>query len=149
MLGLYRNFIKHLKNPMTSILEKATASVKATAPIHPLEPLTAEEITFAVTTIKQEKSLGERVRFVSVALQEPLKDCILAYQPGDAIERQAFIVVMDNESAKTYEAVVSIDRRIVVSYQHIPDVQPGIALDEFFDCEALEQSVDRTAPLTI
>jgi primary-amine oxidase len=121
---------------MTSIVEKANAATKATDTIHPLEPLTAEEITIAVTTVKQAKSLGDRVRFMSVALQEPPKDCVLAYRPGDSIERQALLVVMDNESAKTYEAIVSISNHTVVSWQHIPDVQPGIALDEFFDCEA-------------
>ncbi len=47
---------------------------------------------------------GARVRFMSVALQEPPKDFVLAYQPGDAIDRQAFMVLMDNATAKTYEA---------------------------------------------
>jgi Cu2+-containing amine oxidase len=121
---------------MTSILEKANASVKTAATVHPLEPLTAEEITIAVTTVKQEKSLGDRVRFMSVALQEPPKDCVLAYRPGDEIDRQAFIVLMDNATAKTYEAIVSISDRVVVSWEHIADAQPGFVLDEFFECEA-------------
>lgn len=121
---------------MTSILEKADASAKTTAPLHPLTPLTAAEIAIAVTTVKQQKSLGERVRFMSVALQEPPKDCVLAYQQGDTIDRQAFMVLMDNATAKTYEAIVSIGDRAVVSWAHIADAQPGFVLDEFFECEA-------------
>jgi primary-amine oxidase len=121
---------------MTSILEKANASAKNVGISHPLEPLTAEEIKVAVATVKQAQSLSERVRFMSVALKEPPKDCVLAYRSGDPIERQAFMVLLDNETESTYEATVSITHQSVVSWKHIPDVQPGITLDEFFDCEA-------------
>ena len=51
---------------MTSTFERVNASAKITAPIHPLEPLTAEEVRQAVTTVRQERSLGDRVRFMSV-----------------------------------------------------------------------------------
>lgn len=125
---------------MTSTFERVDTPTKMTPAIHPLEPLTAEEIRVAVATVRQERSLGGRVRFMSVALQEPPKDCVLAYCSGDPIERQAFMVLLDNETAKTYEAIVSITDQSVVSWKYIPDVQPGFVLDEFFDCEAAVKS---------
>ncbi len=75
---------------MTYILEKASEQQKSTRIAHPLEPLTAEEIKVAVATVKQVRSLSNRVRFMSVALKEPPKDCVLAYSPGDSLDRQAF-----------------------------------------------------------
>lgn len=133
---------------MTSTFERVSASAKTTATIHPLEPLTAEEVRVAVATIKQDRSLSNRVRFMSVALQEPPKDCVLAYRPGDSIERQAFMVLLDNETAKTYEAIVSVTNQAVISWTHIPDVQPGFVLDEFFDCEtAVKANPDFQAAL--
>ena len=121
---------------MTFILEKANASAKTESISHPLEPLTAEEIKVAVATVKQAQSLSDRVRFMSVALQEPPKDLVQAFSFGDSIDRQAFIVLLDNKTAKTYEVIVSITQQSIVSWKYIPDVQPGFVLDEFFDCEA-------------
>jgi primary-amine oxidase len=37
---------------------------------------------------------------------------------------------------KTYEAVVSLSGSRVLSWEHVPGVQPAIVLDEFVDCEA-------------
>ena len=102
---------------------------------HPLEPLTAEEIAAAVAIVKAEKNLDEKVRFPTVVLKEPEKQTVLNFQPGDKIEREAFIILLNNADKATYEAVVSITAGIVTSWQHLPDVQPAIMLDEFIECE--------------
>ena len=111
----------------------AVASVRAT---HPLDPLTAQEITGAWEILRSQKTLGPRIRVVSIALQEPPKEAVLAHRPGDALERAAAVVLMDTAQAKTYEAVVSLTRKDVVAWRHVPGVQPSIVLDEFFECEA-------------
>ncbi|MEM9266079.1 MAG: primary-amine oxidase [Cyanobacteria bacterium P01_F01_bin.13] len=103
---------------------------------HPLEPLTPDEIAAAVAIIRQEKSLGSSFRFATVTLNEPAKAIVLGFQPGDAIEREAFVILLDNATAQTYEAVVSLSRGTVKSWEHIPGVQPSIMLDEFVECEA-------------
>jgi primary-amine oxidase len=121
---------------MTSTFERVGTPTKTTPTVHPLTPLTAEELQMAVAIARQSKLLSDRVRFMSVTLQEPPKDCVLAYQPGDSLDRQAFIVLLDNETGHTYEAIVSVTQQSILSWEHIPGVQPGIALDEFFDCEA-------------
>ncbi|MGB3135524.1 MAG: primary-amine oxidase [Nodosilinea sp.] len=102
---------------------------------HPLAPLSPEEIAAAVAILRQEKSLGDSARFVSVALSEPTKAAVLGFKPGDAIAREAFAVLLDNATAQTYEAIVSLSEGKVTSWQHIPDVQPSIMLDEFVECE--------------
>jgi primary-amine oxidase len=45
-------------------------------------------------------------------------------------------VLIDRDARRTYEAVVSLTRGRVSSWAHVPDVQPAIVLDEFFECEA-------------
>ena len=116
---------------MTAIYHRPVATI-----VHPLEPLTADEILEALAILKSNQTLSDRVRFISIALHEPPKSVVLGFEPGVTFERQAFIVVLDNVTGQTYEAIVSISARSITSWKHIPGVQPAIALDEFFDCEA-------------
>ncbi len=46
----------------------------ARAPMcHPLDPLTAPEIESAIAILRSQRSLGEKVRFESIVLNEPPK----------------------------------------------------------------------------
>ena len=110
---------------------------------HPLDPLTAEEIGKASAILKKERDLDPRTRFETVVLLEPEKDVVNSFQTGAAVPREAFLVVLDNDDAATYEAVVSLDRGRVVSWQHIPGVQPRVMFDEFMECEAAVQADSR------
>jgi primary-amine oxidase len=121
---------------MTSTHNRSTISAPLTHPLHPLEPLTADEIATAVAIVRSQKNVGATFRFPCVTLNEPPKAVILNFQPGDAIDRQAFLILLDNETGKTYEAIVSLTQNEVVSWTHIPDVQPNIMADELSECEA-------------
>ena len=103
---------------------------------HPLDPLTSEEINQASDILRAERQLGPRVRFETVVLREPEKKDVLSFRPGDPIRRQAFLVILDNDDGATYEAVVSLDKEQVISWKHVPGVQPRIMFDEFAECEA-------------
>jgi len=102
---------------------------------HPLEPLSVDEIAVAIDILRTERKLGERVRFVSVSLHEPSKAAVLEYPSAGPVDRQAFAILLDNAAGRTYEAVVSLDRRSVTAWDEIADVQPAIMLDEFLECE--------------
>lgn len=104
---------------------------------HPLEPLTADEIRTAVSILRKELNLGKSTRFVSVALKEPAKDVVLNFKAGDPINREAFMIILDNADGKTYETVVSITEAAVKTWEYIPGVQPSIMLDEFEECEQI------------
>lgn len=107
-----------------------------TPTVHPLEPLTVEEVRAAVALVRSQKQVGDRWRFPTVTLQEPHKDTVLAYQPGDECDRQAFLLLLDNDTGNTYEAVVSLTQQQVIRWTHLPDIQPNIMADELEDCEA-------------
>ncbi len=110
---------------------------------HPLDPLTSGEISKATSTLKKECGLGPRTRFETVVLREPEKQVVRGFRPGDPIPREAFLVVLDNATAATYEAVVSLDEERLVSWEHIPGVQPRVMFDEFMECEAAVQADSR------
>jgi primary-amine oxidase len=104
---------------------------------HLLDPLTAVEVARAWSLVHRHDGLGSRVRVISIALAEPPREA--SCEPGAAshpAERAAFVVLMDRDAHKTYEAVVSLTQGRVVSWTHVPGVQPAIVLDEFFECEA-------------
>jgi primary-amine oxidase len=103
---------------------------------HPLDPLSVDEIAAAIDILRGERQLGERIRFVSVSLHEPDKGAVLDFGRSGEVERQAFAILLDNARGRTYEAVVSLDRRTVVTWDELEDVQPAIMLDEFLECEA-------------
>ncbi|AJY73480.1 primary-amine oxidase [Paenibacillus beijingensis] len=104
---------------------------------HPLEPLSKEEILAAVQILKVEKQLGDADRFVSVMLKEPKKEVVLSFDGTQAFDRQAFIIILNKQDNATYEAVVSLNEQKVVSWTHVPGVQPTIMLDEQVECEEI------------
>jgi primary-amine oxidase len=105
--------------------------------MHVLDPLSADEITAAVEILRKENGLDERHRFVSVVLREPDKPQLLKSSDGQPAEREAFAILLDREENKTYEAVVALHDREVISWTHVPGVQPQVMLDEFFECEQI------------
>ncbi|HEY9623464.1 MAG TPA: primary-amine oxidase [Crinalium sp.] len=102
---------------------------------HPLEPLTAEEVASAVAIARADRPVGEHFRFPCVMLREPPKSVVLAYQPGDVVEREAFLILLDNATGTTYEAIASLTQGKITSWNAIPDVQPNIMADELAECE--------------
>jgi primary-amine oxidase len=114
----------------------STVTVESTRVLHPLDPLTADEIGRAWQLLRAAHSLAASSRVISIALHEPPKDVVLGYRPGEPVPRAAEIVLIDPAAGKTYEAIVSLTDGVVVSYTHVPGAQPAIVLDEFFECEA-------------
>lgn len=103
---------------------------------HPLHPITSEEILTTKKIICDAKGYEEnKVRFISITLSEPDKSIINSYVKGKDLERKAFVVLLDNTDAKTYEILVSITNLTVLSFVHIPGVQPTMTADEQIECE--------------
>ena len=103
--------------------------------MHPLDPLGPAEIEQAVAILRAERELGTRVKFETVELLEPPKGVAASTNGSGPHGREAFIIMLDNDTGATYEAVVSLDKETVKSWTHVPGVQPRLMLDEFFDSE--------------
>jgi primary-amine oxidase len=102
---------------------------------HPLEPLTAAEVQLAVLLLKDAGKVTPTTRFVSVSLKEPDKAFVHAFTGKEAIKREAFAVLFDNATNSCYETAVSLTDRKLLSWQHIPGVQPTMTSDEQVECE--------------
>ena len=112
---------------------------------HPLEPLTAQEVQLAVTVLKDAGKVTPTTRFVSVSLKEPDKAFVHAFNPSPPtplpqgargeIVREAFAVLFDNATNSCYETAVSLTERKLLSWTHIPGVQPTMTMDEQTECE--------------
>src|SRR2546425_68255 len=101
--------------------------------LYPLDPLTASEITEVIRLIRKSGELSPRFRFISVTLHEPSKELVRAFKRGDAFPREAEVILTDQ--GMTYEVVVNITGRQVVSFRRVPLVQAPIAVEEAIECE--------------
>ncbi|MCI0447390.1 tyramine oxidase, partial [bacterium] len=95
---------------------------------HPLDALTASEITKAVAVLRDARLADNETLFSSIKLQEPEKSVVLSWKEGDAIARAAEVIFRKN--AKTYEAVVDLVSGKVASHKEIPGAQPFETMPE-------------------
>ncbi len=106
----------------------ATVSAQAT---HPLDPLDESEIAGTVKILQDAKDFPRTALFSTVQLNEPAKNEILNFKAGAAFRREAFAIVLDREKNQTYEAVVDLRGKKVVSWNVIAGVQPLIFYGEY------------------
>ncbi len=102
---------------------------------HPLEPLTAQEVRLAVTLLKDNGKVTPTTRFVSVSLREPAKEVVYKHTGQGARRREANVVLIDNGTNSCYEAALSLTDRKLLSWRHVPGVQPTMTADEQVECE--------------
>lgn len=94
---------------------------------HPLDPLTADEIAAAVQVAKTDTRLAGAM-FTAVALAEPAKADVLAWQPGRPLARQARVQAMTRDTV--YEATVDLAARRLVSTVERKGAGPSITYSE-------------------
>ncbi len=103
--------------------------------LHPLEPLGAGEVRRAVQLLWDSGKVTPTTRFVSVALREPEKSFVHGRDDDRPPPREAFAVLFDNAANACYEATVSLDDGVLLSWEHVPGVQPTMTIDEQVECE--------------
>jgi primary-amine oxidase len=109
------------------------------APDHPLTPLSADEIRAVRRIADAHGLLSESVRFVYVALDEPHKRTVLAFSPGDPIDRRARVLLLDRATGVGTDLVVSITDERVVQQNSLDATTEGhvpILDEEFGDIES-------------
>ncbi len=103
-------------------------------PTHPLDRLSAAEISHAKQIMADANLINESTRFPLLSLAEPDKRSVLAHQPGDPIQRAVQAVLMDATTGKTTRLVVSLTENRVTDTQHVNpavDGQPPVMLGEY------------------
>ena len=97
---------------------------------HPLDPLSKEEIIIVTETLKASGKITESSRFSTMVLHEPPKAEVLSYKPADSFRREAFVVVYERTVNKTFEAIVDLNKKSVISFKEITGVQPSFMLED-------------------
>jgi primary-amine oxidase len=111
--------------------------------MHPLEPLTPQEVQWAVSLLKGTGKVTRGTRFVSVSLKEPSKDVVHKFADEEPLRREACAVLFDNESNSCYETTLSLTDRKVLSWKNVPGVQPTMTMDEQVECEQAVLASDK------
>jgi len=104
----------------------AVASAPAALPAqHPLDPLTSAESVTAMEVLQAAGGVGPDVFVTELALREPPKERVLAFQPGAPVTREVRVVSYDYGANRTFVSVVDVGGRRVVSRTEVPGVQPA------------------------
>jgi primary-amine oxidase len=110
-------------NPSVALVQKV--------PPHPLDPLSAAEITRAVEVIRASEQIRKTTFFPLIVRNEPPKSVVSNHQPGDPFPREAFVVLLDRPAGRTFEAVVDLRAKKLLSFDERPGVQPPVLVEEY------------------
>ncbi|MGA2472214.1 MAG: primary-amine oxidase [Acidimicrobiales bacterium] len=135
-----------------------TAAVPTPVSLHPLSPLTGDEIKAAhqiVFDSGRAAVANDALRFAYVALCDPPKEVVRAVDSGEPgasarLDRQVRMVLLQGPEADVVEAVVSVTRGEVVRWEVVEDVRPPLQIEEAYaaqlalaECEEWNAALDR------
>ncbi|ATY12476.1 tyramine oxidase [Amycolatopsis sp. AA4] len=101
---------------------------------HPLSRLTEDEVARNRALLADAGIATESTRFALVSLLEPAKAAVLAWQPGDPVDRRVRSLLLDRRSGAVRAVVVSLTSGEVVADRAVDVVaegQPPILHEEF------------------
>ena len=88
---------------------------------HPMDALSSGEIERSVQILRDAGHLKEKAAVPMMSLIEMPKTEVLSWQPGDAIQRRAFVNVRQEQTV--FEADVDLSNNAVLRWEKIPGVQ--------------------------
>ena len=87
-----------------------------TPTMHPLDPLSADELTRAVTIFREIGKVSEKAYFACAIPVEPPKEVVLNFEPGTPFDRAVRLVGHDPEEQRSFEATVSLTDGALASF---------------------------------
>jgi primary-amine oxidase len=97
---------------------------------HPLDLLTADEITRAVDVLRATGRVGDDALFAHVVLREPAKDELARWKSGDPIDREVRAQIVPGPGLTLVEAVVSLTGGDVREWHEVEGARPALLLTE-------------------
>lgn len=113
---------------MADLTESAAAAIQQLG--HPLDPLSADEVRAARDIVVSELGLPTTAKFAMIRLQEPDKSAVRSFHPGDAMERSAFVVVLDRVAGTLHDGTVSLTDGRIVDWHERPNLQAALLMDD-------------------
>lgn len=106
-------------------------------PSHPLDPLSANEISTVRDVLVAAGLLKDQVRMAMLLPLDPDKKTVAKWTPGTPFERRALATLLNRKNAQHTEVVVSITKQKVVKKTVLPDTpergQAAVLMEEFFE----------------
>ena len=131
---------------LTALLVWAAIPASAQTPKHPLDGLTAPEHWAVYEILNASGKTDAKTRFPLIQFKEPPKEEVLAWKPGQAMRREALVIV--KQGSQTFEAVVDVSGKKLISWSEIKGVQPNFSEGEGDEIrEELKQNPDLQAVL--
>ncbi|MET3288639.1 UNVERIFIED_CONTAM: primary-amine oxidase [Brevibacillus sp. OAP136] len=96
---------------------------------HPLDPLTADEMTAVHQILNDKGYASPDLRFYELRVEEPDKADVWKWKPGMTFPRKASFVVM--KGRKVFEGVVDLDHKTVADWKEIKVGQPLFTAEEY------------------
>ena len=106
-----------------------TSPLAAQSVEHPLDPLSFREYWAVLEVLQQAGHVNPDTRFSIVNLREPPKELVWKWSKGTAIPREASALV--RKGPETYEAIVDVAARRLVSWTQLRDMQPNWLAEEY------------------
>ncbi|MFT4181419.1 MAG: primary-amine oxidase [Rhizobium sp.] len=107
------------------------------AAIHPLEPLTPDEIRKAAAIVRRDPPYGADTRFETIQLMEPSKAELRAQLAGGPVLRRARVNVFSAAVVSVTKMIVSLDDEKIISSETLPGKRPMIQLEQFLGIESI------------
>ncbi len=106
-----------------------------TTPLHPLHPLTPDEIRRTTELARTAAGARDAV-FISVGIRDPDKAAYLAWADagGPLPQRRGRAAIYDSQR-RVREITIDLDASTIVEDRHFPGVQPPITPDEYVAAE--------------
>jgi len=121
----------------TPTTSREAASASAAETIHPLQPLTRDEIQTAVSIVRKAPPYGPDTRFETIQLLEPSKAEVRAFRSGPKFERRARVNVFSAAKVSVTKMVVSLTSGEILSQEVCPGKRPMIQLEQFLAIEGI------------
>jgi len=118
--------------------DRIPAPARAT---HPMDALTADEVTEATKILRNAGKLADDSLVVSMTLEEPPKAEVRGWLKGEAFSRRAFAVVLTG--GKVGEAAINLDARTLTAWNVIENRQAAVTIDEIVSVGAIVKADER------
>ncbi|MFI9204543.1 primary-amine oxidase [Streptomyces sp. NPDC053048] len=105
-----------------------------TAAPHPLDPLSAEEITTARRVLTEAGKVTATTRFPLVLLDEPARHTAAAHRPGDPVVRRLRVTLLDSATGAAAEALVDVTAGLLLAHRELDTAaegQPQVTFEEY------------------
>ena len=99
---------------------------------HPLSLLEPEEVSAAREVLVAAGELGDGAAVVHIVVEEPTKEALARWRPGDPVERRVRALLVPGPELTMVELVVSLDEGHVVERRVIEGMRPALLFGESF-----------------